>query len=426
VESQTEQRSPASAPPTITQPFDAAYPLYQLVINYEHRPGLGEDAPALWEFEPSVNNGMIGAFDGLGGAGGETIKLKHGEERTGAWVASRLSAAVAQDVYDRLILSARRARSERDPARYGVAPALTEIRPPFDLTAELRGAIQGELRTWAAHRQAGGGRLKSRMIKTLPTTLAVCWYDLTEHEYTAIWAGDSRIYYLGPYAGLQQVTTDDLKSKSDALENLTEDSPMSNCVNADTDFVLHERRLELRPSSMLIAATDGCFGYLPTPLHFEHMLLSTMRQATDWQDWLTSLRAAIIRTTSDDSTLSAVAIGWRDFASCRKQFADRLGWCEQRVKAYDDKHADVKRLERDLDRARDELSATTRDVWAEYRKAYEILGQVPARDVPDGRAADAAAQLQSPAADHHQGAVDHHHGEGQRADGGHADAGETR
>jgi serine/threonine protein phosphatase PrpC len=413
------------APPTFTRPFDATYPLYQLEINYEARPGLGEDAPALWEFEPSLNSGLIGALDGLGGAGGgEPIKLKSGEEHTGAWVASRLVSDVAsQDVYARLISSMRRARSDRDPARYHMALALPESRPPFDFTAELRHAVQDELGKWAAHLHTGGGRLKSRMIKTMPTTLAVCWYDLTESEFTAVWAGDSRIYFLGPHAGLQQVTTDDLKSNADALENLTDDSPMSNYVNADTDFVLHERRVALQPFSMLIAATDGCFGYLPTPLHFEHMLLSTMRQATDWQDWLTSLRAAIIRTTSDDSTLSAVAIGWQDFASCRKQFTDRLGWCEQRVKAYDDKHANVKRLEGELKRAREELSTTIRDVWAEYRRSYESLGQVPTRDVPDGRAADAAARSES-AADHHQG--ESHHGEGQRGDGGHADAGETR
>ncbi len=99
---------------------------------------------------------------------------------------------------------------------------------PFDFTAELKHAIGEDLNEYATRLHAGGGsRLKSRLIKTLPTTLAICWYDLSRHEFTAVWAGDSRIYYFHHDIGLQQVTTDDLKSNADALENLTQDSPMA-------------------------------------------------------------------------------------------------------------------------------------------------------------------------------------------------------
>jgi serine/threonine protein phosphatase PrpC len=64
-----------------------------------------------------------------------------------------------------------------------------------------------------------------------------------ESVCNVFWAGDSRCYLLSAPAGLQQLTEDDLKTKGDAPANLVEDSPMSNFINADVDFVLNRRHI---------------------------------------------------------------------------------------------------------------------------------------------------------------------------------------
>jgi serine/threonine protein phosphatase PrpC len=363
--------------------------VHQILVTHEnHEPkGSGEDAPPIWIHRP--DGGLVGALDGMGGAGGELIKPPDEDtERTGAWVASRRAQAVVRAVYIKMIEQTRSrpsASASDDVYDHDQMNGLPAIRHRFDFTAEVREAIKADLAEVAAQTHAGGsGRLRSKMIKTLPTTLAVAWYDLSEHEYTAVWAGDSRVYCLHPEpdVGLQQATTDDLKTNADAMENLIADALMSNCVSASADFVLHERRLQLPPRCVLLAATDGCFGYVRTPLHFEHLLLSTMQQARGWHEWQEKLTAGIVQITGDDSTLSAAVIGWPDFAACQDAYASRFDWCAKRVQAYDARLAKVDEMERALGQAREELATTRRQLWEEYRKTYERLGDAPTRHVP--------------------------------------------
>ena len=378
-------------------PFSGTRPVHLLAVNYEHHPGgLGEDAKPLCYFY-SPANGLLGAFDGLGGAGGETIRLPDGSERTGAWLASRRVRQVVSKVWADLIPPMMMFSASGDSGSYEQFAGAPAPQPPTDFTATLKDAIQQELVRYAAELGAGtGGRLKSRLIRTLPTTMALCRFDLDASQFTAIWAGDSRVYYLRPDIGLQQVTTDDLKSRADALENLRQDSPMSNYVSASTDFVLHERQLELHAHSILLAASDGCFSYVPTPLHFEYLLLWTLQRATDMRDWRHRLRAEIERVTSDDSTLSVAVIGWPDFGSCQRDFTARYRRCEELIRAYGAYHERVEFARQGLDQAREALTVHTRDLWEDYRKTYEIPNMVPTRDIPERRRAEVAQRPVSP------------------------------
>jgi serine/threonine protein phosphatase PrpC len=339
-------------------------------------------------------HGLIGVLDGLGGAGGEIIQLSDGSERTGAWVASRRTQDVVRTVYRRMIQQlsiqgpsdASNEGSDRTNER-------SESQTPFDFTAEVSKAIREDLTQFASQVHIGGnGRLRSKMIKALPTTLAACWYDLGRNEYTAVWAGDSRIYCLHPKMGLQQVTTDDLKTNADALENLTYDALMSNYVSASADFVLHERRLRLSQPCVLLAATDGCFGYVQTPLHFEYLLLSSMQNSRGWQEWEEEFVAEITQITSDDSTLSAAVIGWPDFSACREAYASRFKWCEEQVRAHDSRRAEIDRMEQAPSIAREELAVTRRQMWQEYRRTYEIPAHAPTRHVPNWQGGNPSAR----------------------------------
>ena len=64
------------------------------------------------------------------------------------------------------------------------------------------------------------------------------------------------------------------------MTNLRQDSVISNAMSADTAFVINHHQMSLPRPFLIIAATDGCFGYLPSPMHFEWLLLSTLRDAS--------------------------------------------------------------------------------------------------------------------------------------------------
>ena len=98
------------------------------------------------------------------------------------------------------------------------------------------------------------------------------------------WAGDSRAYAFTP-SGAHQLSTDDLRDPGDAMANLHHDSVVSNAMSADTEFQVGYRRVELKAPFLLICATDGCFGYVPTPMHFEHLVLKALAGARSTQAW---------------------------------------------------------------------------------------------------------------------------------------------
>lgn len=380
-QAQHDQQTRATGDPQANHgSIDGSIPVFRITVDHDHHgEGRGEDASPLWR------PGLVGAFDGLGGAGGKLIKFPNGSEHTEAWLGSRFVRAQVSNVYERYI-ERKRASGIRDEwDGYGQSIPLPDPYTGLDFTADLRRTIQDNLDEYAQWIRSLGGatRVKSKLIKILPTTLAVCAFDIEKGQFTAIWAGDSRVFYLRPDAGLLQVTTDDLKTHADALKNLIEDSPMSNCVSAEADFVLHERLHELQPFSIVLAATDGCFGYVQTPLHFEHLLLSTMQESQDWEEWQNRLLAAIMQVTGDDSTLAAAVIGWRDFADCRERFRNRADWCATQVRAYDDAHDRVRNLERELEEARRDLAETKSTLWDTYRRSYEMPAETPTRDVPE-------------------------------------------
>ena len=61
------------------------------------------------------------------------------------------------------------------------------------------------------------------------------------------------------------------------MENLRRDSVVSNAMSADTDFHVSYRKVELQAPFLVACATDGCFGYVRSPMHFEHLVLSHLQ-----------------------------------------------------------------------------------------------------------------------------------------------------
>ena len=322
-------------------------------FNLGKIPGQGEDSDPILRHGREL--GLVGVFDGMGGAGGTVYDTPDGP-RTGAYLASR----VARDVVERRMLEL------LDPEWHVDGPAVAQ---------SLHDAVREALVERLAELKAPRSGLRSKLLRALPTTMALVALqrlqpggdDWAAHLFSA---GDSRAYVLTPAGGLQQLTVDDIRDHGDAMANLREDSVVSNAMSADTDFVVHHRQVELTAPFLVIAATDGCFGYVPSPMHVEHLLLTALRDASGTAEWSEAVQATVSAVTGDDAAMSVLGIGG-DFAGFQRLLADRTVEVEQRfIAPLDAAAARVRQLEQDLEQARAAQLAEQAQLWQSYEPGY--------------------------------------------------------
>ncbi|MFC7932301.1 serine/threonine protein phosphatase [Streptomyces cinereoruber] len=276
--------------------------LQALSVWTEQVSGLGEDAEPFVVHHLETQQGMIAVFDGSGGAGATpTWQGPDGVWHTGAWVGSRV-ARLAVDCWFREVA-------------LGTEEAVPE---------SLRLYLRWFLSKAPQRRSKIGGTMRRR----LPTTLAGVYYrfheDCSGVELRPLWAGDSRAYVLSPASGLHVLTRDHTR-ESDALELLRTDPPMTNVVCADREFTIDTQHLaSFALPCVLVAATDGYFGYVHTPADFEYLLLSTLREAHNEYEWADLLRREVQAYTGDDASLALLALGHKDFAHLRSFYEQRF------------------------------------------------------------------------------------------------------
>jgi serine/threonine protein phosphatase PrpC len=268
-----------------------------------------------------------------------------------------------------------------------------------DLQRSVRRALEERL----AELKAPVSRLRSKLLRALPTTMAVIALQRTARGGSTwsghvFWAGDSRAYVVTA-DGVAQLSTDDLRDPGDALANLRRDSVVSNAMSADTDFHVSYRRVSLEAPFLLIGATDGCFGYVPTPMHFEHLLLRALAGARSAQAWSSALQAAISEVTGDDAAMAVMGVG-TDFRGFQALLAPRLAELERTVIGpLDGLRSAVADAERALQQARQRHEAETAGLWRQYQVGYErYLRAVPddlddeAEPLPDDESPDGGAE----------------------------------
>lgn len=336
-------------------------PVYPFSFNVDQKPGQGEDADPTLAVHSEISAGVLAVFDGMGGAGATQYRREN-KSRTGAYLASRLAKDVLEVYFCGDGLPSWPAGSVQQ-----VADGLRD-----NLVAAFRKEV-------SALDTESGTRLSGTMMRRLPTTLACLYFREYKPEvlaYDVFWAGDSRVYLLTPTRGMQQLSTDDLRSRGDALQNLIEDSPVSNCIDADTAFAINVLSGEEPVPAVFIAATDGCFNYGLTPAHFEHAVLSALDEATDAATWKENAKVRMQAVAGDDLSMALVAIGWPDFGALKQAFARRLTHVRTRfVEPVDNIQEKIKGWEEDRRAAlvrRDELR---QELWTEYRDAYEAAAK---------------------------------------------------
>jgi len=246
--------------------------------------------------------GLLGAFDGCGGAGAR----KHGfySGKTEAYMASRLCAGAFYDSFRATF-----------PCDLPAAQVASELFLPHAVKM---------LASFEPPKEAGSAEIRGSMVRTLPTTAAVALLQLQEDGsvlVSAIWAGDSRVFLMDA-RGLAQLSVDDT-SVPDPMQNLYEDGVLKNLFCSDRRVKLHCKTIRVQPPFVVFTATDGSFGYVSTPMEFEGMLLHTLLSANSPAAWEAKLAELIGSTAGDDHTLCLASVGYGDFAALQRCYGQR-------------------------------------------------------------------------------------------------------
>lgn len=294
--------------------------------------GHGEDAEPvnILRYTDFVHAGALAVFDGLGGAGSERYTDQQNREYTGAKIAADTTSKAFKRFAESVMLDT--------PSRHR-----DDFATRLDL---LRNQFFASLHIARESYTPRPTQLRSAMRRVLPTTCASAVFINTDRSCRCniIWAGDSRVYALSA-TGLQLLTLDDVQRNSTILDRPMEmvDAPITNCIEFGKDFVLNHLHHTFELPVILIAATDGCFGYLKTPVHFEHLLLDELQLSQSMEEWRSRAADAIGQYAQDDYSMSITCCGWSEFQDVRATFSARYSHLDTMIEHYT---ADVNAISR--------------------------------------------------------------------------------
>ena len=270
-------------------------------------PGHGEDSYCYSFCDVA---GLLGTFDGCGGAGAKKHAYYSGH--TEAYMASRFCAGAFYDLF-----------RKHFPCKHTASSLVKEVFAPK--------AVQ-RLQAFTPPKDSSGLQIKGSSVRTLPSTAAVALMQYNNDGsilVNAIWAGDSRVYVMDS-KGLAQLTVDDT-SVSDPMVNLYQDGVLRNILCSDKPVDLHCKTIRMEEPFVVFSATDGCFGYLSTPMEFEGLILRSLLSTTCAADMEAELAGATAEIAGDDQSLCLAAYGYGSYQALQQSFAARYEYLQ---KAY--------------------------------------------------------------------------------------------
>ena len=272
----------------------------------------GEDAYA-FNFERKDLH-AFGVFDGCGGSG--AWKYPEFHNATGAFVAAH-SIAKAFLEWTASLSAKDGVDSERLADQF------------HDLSLET--LIQ--LKQSCAPMGVSGS-----LVKSFPCTASTAIVTQSSNGLLHLFVlnvGDSRVYVLTPDDGLIQLTKDDSRGNPDPLDNLRENAPLSDLLNADKPFRVKERQVTIPAPCAVMCATDGIFGFVRSPMDFEYLLLDSINKANTIAEFERLFRSAVLKLTGDDSTCIVAFYGFGSYQTIKMSFVNRLNKMRALVQAID-------------------------------------------------------------------------------------------
>ena len=291
------------------------------------------------------NAGIVSVFDGCGGSGAKKYQKFH--NKTGAFMSSRVVAGATKDWF---------AESFGTP-EYESAPALSlkkKIKDYLSICKEVGDEASA---------------LKGGLTKDFPTTASIIIASSKDNknvDVLCLSVGDSRCYLLSPDGGLMQLSEDDL-GNVDAMENLTTDAALTNVITTSKDFDIHQKKVTVKSPCVLFTATDGCFGYLSTPMEFEYLLLDTLLGSQNVLEWESKLKEILVNVSGDDFSFTGLSIGFGTFQNLQNSFRLRASYLLSTfiLKLEDASFEEKKRL------------------WGKYKDKYEFYFHTSVKPVED-------------------------------------------
>lgn len=352
----------------------------------------GEDADPYVNVDNGRRWGILSVFDGMGGAGAR--KYKHeahtekteskflnahkDEEHTSAWWASRIVKEAIED------LMYSRPKGE-DPIMY--------------LERNVKTTIVAKLNDVIKEFPAANAPLLSKMMRKLPTTMALCIYKIEESNIiiNSYWSGDSRIYMFDK-GKMYFLTKDDADAlDGDPFSPANMDLAMNNTICQDRDFRINKSTIKVSYDSsnpiVLVAATDGCFGYFKNPIEFEYTIRHSLLTSGDIDEWLPTIRKAIIdNIQQDDFSMALVEIGDSNFVSFKENltsclnnvlFEEYYNWRNSSKKSQETILSNIAEIDGKINSCKDEIDGTKKTIekiegdidksafLSEYEDAYD-------------------------------------------------------
>jgi serine/threonine protein phosphatase PrpC len=300
---------------------------FPLLIDLQVAADKGEDAHF---YQSNKDYFVMAVFDGLGGRSAGYDGLKGG----------KIASGLARNSMQKFLL------------QYKLDQEENIIKLQKEICMELK---------YEADTKIKPSKLKGTLAnKRLCTTAAIANISTVpdaEGYYQVNWAnmGDSRIYFLSPEKGLQQLTQDDIEVVKNALEMIREDPPMSQFLTADmpTHWQINFNSGKFSKGCFL-ACTDGCFQYLLTPWHFEKMLLQNLAESESKSDWEILLTTEYESNKQDDVSLIIYPVGFNNFSEIKEAYKQRLEYLQTEF---------FKNSEFNLDEAK--------ELWKKYQIDYE-------------------------------------------------------
>ena len=311
----------------ITLPLD----FHTIVFCGEARKNLGEDN---WAYGFCEDSGIIAVFDGCGGSGAR--KHEDYNNHSEAFMAARICSGALYECIQ-----------QHFPVNISPDVFTKQIVEHY-ITEALNANIPAEK----------NNSIKITGMRMLPSTMAAALIQKGSGNnllISPIWSGDSRVYILDS-TGLSQLTVDH-SNQPDPMEGLYDDGTLTNVICADKPVRLSCSTFAVKAPFMVIAATDGCFGYVSSPMEFEGMILHTMLESSSVAQWEDNLQKLIASYAGDDHTLCLASFGFGSFASIQQAFQTRYDYLR---KNYLETVWATPWEDRD----------TRRNLWASYRQNY--------------------------------------------------------